>query len=260
MKRYITLILSITFSAILFSSCSVYEEVTFHKDGRMSYNMKFDAAELMKMFPEKKSPVSKTSDSIIYVGQMLKDEKMDIINKYPELSEDIENISPIFIRTVENEATGEFYVAMCGEFKDAREFNKAFGSMARIASASKDMDIDVEGMPASGKNKNMVDWIGHLSDYEWDGKKMKRKMDISKLSLADEDENEEPSSKDPFSDWRSFFGGGKMAVKYHFPKKVKSVSNTEALLSQDGKTVIIEYPASVFTTSPQEADIEIRLE
>lgn len=258
MKKYLISILSITLLIIFSSSCSVYEEITLHKNGQMSYTMKFDATELMKMVPDKKTATSKISDSIIYVGQMLKDEKMNIINKYPELNEDIENVSPIFLRTVENGTTGEFHISLGGEFKDVEEFNKAFRSMAKIAAASKDMDIDVKGMPASDKSKDMIDWTEHFPDYEWDGKVMKRKIDMSKLTISEDDE--EALTKDPFSDWRSFFEGGKMTVKYHFPEKVKSINNPNALLSQDGKTVIIEYPASVFTTSPQDADIKIELE
>jgi hypothetical protein len=260
MKKNLYITLLIALSALLSSSCSVYEEVTFLKDGRMSYNMTFDGGEFMKMLSESKSSSSgKISDSIISLVQVLESEKMDMINGYPELKNDIENIRPLFFRTVENHQTGEFKMSIFGDFKDADAFNKAFKSMVNLASNTKDMDVDIEGIPATGKRggKDMIEWLAYFPEYQWDGKTMKRTIDTSKLELQTDDK--EPSNKDPFSDWKSFFQGGKMGVKYHFPQKVNSVDNPDALLSQDGKTVIIEYPASVFTTSPQEADIEIKL-
>ena len=260
MKKNLYLTLLLGLSALLASSCSVYEEITFHKDGQMSYNMTIDGGDFMKMLSESKSSSSgKVSDSIISFAQILESEKMDMVNGYPEMEDDVENMRPLFFRTVENHQTGEFKISIFGDFKDTDAFNKAFKSMVNLASNTKDMDVDIEGMPATGKRdgKDMIEWLAYFPEYQWDGKTMKRTIDTSKSKISEDEDT--PSNKDPFSDWKSFFQGGKMSVKYHFPNKVDAVDDPNAMLSQDGKTVIIEYPASVFTTSPKDADIEIKL-
>ncbi len=53
------------------------------------------------------------------------------------------------------------------------------------------------------------------------------------------------------------FSQGKMVVKYHFPKKIKSVNNKDATFSMDGKTAILNYPASLFLKPDKELSIEI---
>jgi len=47
---------------------------------------------------------------------------------------------------------------------------------------------------------------------------------------------------------------------YKFPKKVKSVSDSTAMLSQDGKTVTVSYDLEEYLASPEKASIKIELE
>jgi len=47
---------------------------------------------------------------------------------------------------------------------------------------------------------------------------------------------------------------------YKFPKKVKSVSDSTAMLSQDRKTVTVSYDWEEYLASPEKASIKIELE
>ena len=255
MKKNLHITLFTIISALLLSSCSVYEEITFHKGGKMSYNMTFDAGELLKMFPEKGISGGKMSDSIISFAEMIEKEKTEMIGQYPDMEKDLDNIKPLYMRFVENAEKCECYISIYGDFKDSEALANAFQSMNNLASQAKDTDNKI---PAS--KENMTEWMSNFPQYHWNGKTMKRYIDAAQIIPDEDDMEEDPTvGKDPFSDWTSFFEGSKMTVKYHFPQKVESVSDPNALLSQDGKTVIIEYPGSVFTKSPDKANIEIKL-
>lgn len=258
--RKIIQTLLIVLSLAYLTSCSVYEELTFHKNGQIAYNMTIDGKELMQMFPNEKFSSSNISDTVMSIGQMIENEKMDVINEYPGLKEDIENMKSIFLKIAGNDEKREFYLSIFGDFKDVRTFNKAFGSVANyVSKAKEDASVNISGSNL-GKGDQLMLWLASFPVYQWDGKNMKRTVETSMLPKSDSDINDGSTpNQDPFANIDTFFESTKLTIKYHFPKKVESVNNTDALLSQDGKTVIIEYPASVFTSSPKDADIEIKL-
>ena len=56
------------------------------------------------------------------------------------------------------------------------------------------------------------------------------------------------------------FANSKYKLNYHFPRKVKSVSNDKALFSADGKTVILEFELMEYIADPEIMNLEIVLE
>jgi len=66
--------------------------------------------------------------------------------------------------------------------------------------------------------------------------------------------------KDSLGQAAMMFANSKYKLNYHFPKKVKSVSNDKALFSADGKTVTIEYGLMDYMTNPEIMNLEIVLE
>ena len=66
--------------------------------------------------------------------------------------------------------------------------------------------------------------------------------------------------KDSLGKSAMMFGGSKYKLNYHFPKKIKSVSNESALFSDDRKSVIIEFSFMDYITDPEKLNLKIILE
>lgn len=228
-------------STLLLTSCSIYEDVYFKQDGQVRYEIKFDASEILAMIPDAADKAGDLpSDSIISVVDLLKQKggssKLLIENK-----EDIENITPLFLEMRNDKANQILTITMFGDFTNVEALNKALISINKLQEKGKK-----EGM----KNSNIgIDRITNTSSFTWDGKTMKRKLDLSQIV------NEAAGNKNDMIS--KMFSQGKMTIKYHFPEKIDKANNSDALISQDGKTVIVEYSASKFLKSDNSLDIEI---
>jgi len=217
--------------------------------------MMLDAGELISMIPENGISGSKNSDTIISFYKMIETEKKDIIGKYPDMENDINNIKPLFMRMVENSEKGEFYISVYGDFKNSDALNSAFVSMNKMAQHAEQTSDKIPG-----SKDNVLAWLSNFPQYNWDGKTMSRTAtEIAEHPIDDADEETTPD-RESFLNFESLFEQGKMKVKYHFPKKVQSTNDPNALFSQDGKTVILEYPGAILAKSPEKANIEIKLD
>jgi len=59
---------------------------------------------------------------------------------------------------------------------------------------------------------------------------------------------------------KMFMATSKYKIKYHFPKKIKKISNDKALFSQDGKSFTLEVGFLEYMDNPKILDIEVDLE
>lgn len=230
-----------TIFALSFTSCSIYEEVTFRDNGAVSYNMSFDLSEMLKMMPnEEITPFS--GDSIIAISDLIY-EKIPIDNLSKEDRVDLENIAPLFLEMKSDSLTKTIAISLRGDFDNADALNKAFVSINNIKERYKDKAKSMEGAD--------LFFSMNIYSYVWDGKTMQKSFSLQQTAYNGDDMSDEDKKI------MHFLSGAKMKVKYNFPQKVKEVSNEEAMFSRDGKSVILEYPASVFIQSPETTNIKI---
>ena len=57
-----------------------------------------------------------------------------------------------------------------------------------------------------------------------------------------------------------FLGESTYTLKYHFPRKIKTISAEKALFSQDGKSFTLEIGFLELLENPKVLDIEVELE
>ena len=87
--------------------------------------------------------------------------------------------------------------------------------------------------------------------YTYDGKKFTRKAIIDKQKLTEK-------AKDTAADMsKMIFASSNYILKYHFPKKIKKVSNPGALFSEDRKTITIQYPFTDYMENPDKLNFEV---
>lgn len=240
MSNKLTAILSTIIFSLCFSSCSIYEDIYFKDNQTVRYEMKLDASEVLSMMPDlaNKADSSIPSDSIISIAEVVK-EKIDTTNMTDSDKIDLQNVSSLFLRVENKPEEHILSFLLYGDFDNVNKLNEALISVDKLQSKTKDSSVDNSGLN--------LDKISSLSNYLWDGKTMIRTVNVTPNDGVKAENNITSQ----------LFSQGKLVVKYHFTQKVQEISDPNALLSQDGKTVIIEYPASVFQNPDDKMNIEI---
>jgi hypothetical protein len=240
--------------SLFLSSCSVYEDIYFLEGGKVKYQITIDASELAALGEESSLNINKglPSDSIIYFSQLIKDSLKTIP---AEIAQNMEDISSLYVHIKRDKAKSEYKISICGDFDNTEAFIKAFSSLSKLEEYIK------ENKPTAGSEfptKILFD----KTLIAWDGKVFKRIIDTTTETEDAENTLEESDQqiKDTIDAFAKLFSQGRMIVKYHFPKKIKNVSNDKATFTLDGKTAIIEYPAMLFLEPTQDFSIEIETE
>lgn len=256
MKK-VLIFLSIAVLCGILGSCSLYEDIYFKEDGTVAYSMKYDASAMMAMMPTGGDKIYKKdipTDSLISIAEMVEMHKDSLDSLSDEERELLDGILPLRLLVNNDTVSKTLFTSLLGDFDNVEALNKAFVSLNRISAKVKS---EKEGAQEITKSNPAVSGMNYSSRYSWDGKSMRRT--IEKCSLEDRDEEVEDTKEN--KELMMLFSSGKMLVKYHFPRKVKSINNPDAMLSQDGKTVIVEYPSSMYIeSSSDELAIEIELE
>lgn len=257
MKNIFISITIIAVSLATMVSCSIYEELHFLENGHVKYRLTFDGKKLMEAMPNESSTDTTVKDSIISIADIIYANKDIKKTLYPQEKEDLANISAFVIKKHEDPAKKEYTFSITGEFTDTEALNKALYSLNRLVGWTQS---DAEISESIGEKK-LMDQLSRVPQYKWDSVTMKRytveseKLPDGKKESSEEDKiSKAMGITNPFT---SFLMGGKMTVKYHFPSKVERTDNTEAMLSLDGKTVILNYDATIFSESPEDANINI---
>jgi len=93
--------------------------------------------------------------------------------------------------------------------------------------------------------------------YDFDGKVFKRSISI--INTAEFEKAKEESKK-----FENQYGTLKLiqsyVLKYHFPRNIKSISNSNAIISSDKKSFTIEFKLSSFLQNPESTNLEVVLE
>lgn len=225
MRRLLFIFLSATI--VLLTGCSVTEEVTLKSDGQLSYRMNFDLTELIKMSPDAADEFSEKNDTIISFADLVREKKSmkDLTEEQKQILKDIE---PLKFKYSSGQDESKSMVSIFGDFKSSADLNKVFTSLAKLEESEKSDDDEDQ----NGKKDPMDNLFKNPMQYSWDGKILK----ITKAAVAEEDDDIADGS-----DLLGMFSSGSVKVSYTFPSKVKTVSDSGATFSQDGKSVYFNY-------------------
>lgn len=251
--RKLVSILSISLLFAL-SSCSVYEDIYFLEDGGVKYQMSIDGSSILSIAPDMSSGINASfpSDSIIYFSQLIKD-SLKSVSITPEMEKELNNIASLYLKIDNDIDNKKFSISINGDFDNILAFNNAFASMVNL----KAMMNNAKALAT--ENQIPIESFYEQTGLDWDGKLMKRVLIPVKTGGRSEENESDMGDLAMKMDGslNELFTQGKMVVKYHFPKTVKEISNPNATLSQDGKTVIIEYSGSAFIKPSNDFAIEI---
>ncbi|WP_264552065.1 hypothetical protein [Flavobacterium sp. N2038] len=93
--------------------------------------------------------------------------------------------------------------------------------------------------------------------YSFDEKVFKRAVSIINTAELEKAREECKKFENKFG---SFSLTQSYVLKYHFPQKIKSVSNQKAIVSSDKKSLTIEFQLLAFLKNPESTNLEVVLE
>ncbi|MDR1876611.1 MAG: hypothetical protein LBQ84_03210 [Flavobacteriaceae bacterium] len=228
-------ILSLALFSLFIIGCSISEEITFNANGSINYSYLIDASNLTEMASDKDK---KNYDTIVSLAGFLEEGKDSISMLSPEFQKKLTDFKRCSLKIHNDVDKKEYFVQILGDFPNSTSLNTVLSELSR--SSPRDSFTEILELLAS-------------TSYDWNGKELRK---TSVVPENPENIKNDSSAEDPLY----LFAGGKFRAKYHFPKKVKKVSDPSAVISQDGKSVIIEYDASEYLTSSEKNNFIIELE
>mgnify|MGYP000997834798 CR=1 FL=1 len=240
--------LVLAMTAVL-SSCNVQEEYTFTEDGGVTYSLQYSISKEM-MGGGNFSASGLPTDTLISLGELMK-ENDGVKVDYPEKDEDVANISPLHMGVGSSDE--EISITIKGDFADLNAMQKSLKSFARLSEQSAEKNGDGANEIAQKMVTSTVTQDNIL--YSYDKKGFSKKCTSSS---ADSEENFKNLFGEMEGGLTEMLSAGKYVVKYNFPKKVKSVDNANAIISEDEKSVVVEYPMMEVLMSPQKMGIAVK--
>jgi len=252
MKKLLLLIIGLT----LMTSCQMTEEVTFDKKGSGTYSFNVDMGQMMAMMKDmgkendslKVDKKSEKKDTIILVSDILEKNKDSIKNLSKEEKEVLYALKDAKIHIDLDETKGKMLMQYIMPFKSVNDLSNINDKLKKLNSLNKK------------KNGNNIDEIEKSMpnakvSYTFNKHKFRR-MVIKQTAKP----KEKDSVKKDDAKMQQMLGMFKYKLVYHFPYRIKSVSFKDALLTSDGKTLIIEMPMDKLVENPKLLDFEVKFE
>lgn len=230
-------------AAVFFTSCQITENVYVNEDGSGKLSFDIDASGVMAMAGDKMG--GKDMDSTFTFKELLASKKDSIAKLPAEEQARLKKMENLSVSMKMSEANKQFLISMFMDFKKADELMdmmQAMNSMKPQQPAGADTPFSALGNGSATDLK-----------FSYDGSSFKRNVTIKdKAALA--------AARDTTGMTAMMFAGSNYTLKYHFPRKVKSVSNNTAMFSADRKTVTIQYPFMGYLENPEKLNLEVVLE
>lgn len=240
-----TRFLLLAFAALFLTSCQITENVYINDDGSGKLSFDIDASGVMSMAGDKMG--EKDMDSTMTFKQIF-EEKKDSISKLPAGEQarlkKLENVS---VNMKMKAAEKQFVISMFTDFKNANEMMDMMQALNAVKPKQQN------AMPSDSPLASLGNPDATELNFSYDGNSFRRNVVIKdKSALA--------AAKDTTGMTAMMFAGSNYTLKYHFPRKVKSVSNKTAMFSDDRKTVTIQYPFTEYLENPDKLNLEVVLE
>ncbi len=266
--KNILLIALAMFSLTTFTGCiDIVEEMFLNKDGSGKYTMRMDMSGMMSMIkmmsemddimPEDEEDAEEgeedmeEEDSFDAMLEQGVDSIMYLKNASPEILEKFED-NPEFVDKVNmrlnvNPDENAFFMDFNLDFDNMDDIDYFFKNFDNIMAMMDEMSGE-EDEEEGGELDSMLGMGGMGADSPFGnimgGDGLTRYFDLTKRTLVRREASEvEPDldmGEDEIQMMQMMFGEAKYKTIYHMPGKVKKMTNKDATLSADKKTVILE--------------------
>lgn len=252
MKIYQILLLS--FLTLTFASCTFTENIYVNDNGTGKFSVDMDGSYLMAMAGDQigeqlGGDAKKEIDSTFTFKKLFEEKKDSIAKLAPEMQQELKKLENFVVQTKMNATKKEFLMILSTDFKNVNELQDVLQTLQTFQKLENKSGATVVNPLGDGFGNN----FSKLS-YIYDGKKFTRKaiIDTQKEAEKAKDTGENMS--------KMIFASSNYILKYHFPKPIKKVSNSNALFSADRKTITIQYPFTDYMEKPDQLNLEVEFE
>ena len=231
---------------ILLTSCQVTETITINPDG--SGNIEVvqlrDENSYMQLAGESYSHEETFKDTIYVFKEYIEKYTENFLKYTPEEQKLFQQYSNVKVHIKESSFEKEFKNVFSFDFRKVSEIPDLY----KIENYAGDIKYNY-ALTAENHYYKVA--------YAFDGKVFKRMVSIT-------DPIELQKTKEEFKKTGSKYTSLKLTqtytLCYHFPEKIKSVSNKKAIISPDKKTVTVEFPLLDCLQNPEMTSLEVVLE
>ncbi|STO15428.1 hypothetical protein [Flavobacterium hibernum] len=243
-----------------FSNCVMKEKLILNENGSGSFSYGFDLGGIFKLGFKSSDSTKKNKviDTVFTFKEVFAKAK-DSIAKLPELErEKIKMLENFKVSAKANEAKQQLRFDM--------EYN--FSSIDSLKKVVSPLEV-LESMPKIGPGKQ----LGSLSVPEKENKKTRFSYNydgkvFEKVILLPEDakvnKKKKEKEKNPDNDFSKkmddILKECKYSIEYQFPKKIKTVSLKNAIISKDRKSFILEIPMKDFPDDEEKLGFKVVFE
>lgn len=242
-------LLSFLFLIATLTSCTLTENIYINDNGTGKFSIDMDGSSLIAMAGDQMGADAKKNIDTTFTFKQLFEERKDSIAKLsPEAQKELKKMENFVVNTKMNAENKVFLMTLSTDFKNVNELQDALQAMSTLQKLESG-----GGNPSTPFSGGLGDNNSKLS-YTYDGKKFTRKavIDQQKLAAKVKDSSAEMS--------KMIFASSNYIIKYHFPKRIKKVSNPSALFSEDRKTITIQYPFTDYMENPDKLNFEVEFE
>ncbi|MBO9586936.1 MAG: hypothetical protein J7574_22460 [Flavobacterium sp.] len=241
-------LLSFSFLIATLTSCTFTENITINDNGSGKFSVDMDGSPIMEMAGDQiagqMGENKKDIDTTFTFKQVFEEKKDSIAKLSPETQKELKKLENFVVSTKLSSEKKQFLMNMGTDFKNVNELQdilQTLGTLQKLEGGSNPM--------GSGFGDN-----GSKLSYTYDGKKFTRKAVVDMQKKA-------AKAKDTTADMsKMMFASSSYIVKYHFPKKIKKVSNPSALFSDDRKSIIIQYSFTDYMENPDKLNFDVEFE
>jgi len=256
-------------ATLFFTSCNFTEEITFNEDGSGEFIMNYDMGQVMSALKEMGMDESKANDekkkkkevidSVIYFKDIIAQGKDSIAQLPEEEQKQIKALETVVMKMKMNEETGDFNFGFGSTFKSLEELPQVFEKIEQAKKLNNKGNPQADKMSESAfakSSENMLEKVG----FTYDGKTFSRFLKEDVEDASNEEMETLKSEMEEMGEMKEMFEEMSYTLVYNFPKKIKSVTNKNAKISGDGKTVTLKMNFIEMIKSPKDTNLDVVLE
>lgn len=231
---------------ITLTSCTFTENIYVNSDGSGKYSLDMDGASFMAMMPKDSLTKQKSVDSTFTFKQLFEEKKDSIAKLSVKEQLKLKKLENFTMKMKMDSEKQQFLFSMFTPFTSVADLQDLMDGMGQLQKMNKGNNAGMGSMGDVGffgGNETKV-------NYFYDGKKFYRKATVNKEALS-------KIENDSLAQYKMIFESSKYILKYHFPKPVKTISNKSAMLSEDRKTVTMEFNFNDCIKEPEKLNFDV---
>lgn len=239
-----------SFLCVMLMSCHFNETLILNPDGSGSMNLEVNLDQMMELTQSMGGEENTIKTDTLIVVKDLLAQKKDSIAKLPK--KDQENLKKMEMYKIHFQADSDknkMRYNLLVDFKDVQELDEINNALSKLGSLAPMAESD--GFQNTSEDKSSNDLIGVR--FSFANNTFKREGYIK-------DKIAHQQQMDSLKPMEGFFGTSLYTLKYSFPKKITKISNSDAEISSDKKSVRIEAGFLEYFENPKILDLEVELE